>query len=103
MTLNQVRRNMASIIRVTYECDSPRVVNHRTTQQLERNQLAKLYHWQRHKKRPPKNLDRRRIEYSRNSALSRLNFRGRRTSSPSTKVTADGLEVRRTNTMQPEL
>ena len=55
MTLNQVRRNMASIIRVTYECDSPRVVNHRTTQQLARNQLAKLYHWQRHKKRPPKN------------------------------------------------
>ena len=37
------------------------------------------------------------------SALSRLNFRVRRTSSPSTKVTADGLEVRRTNTIQPQL
>ncbi len=37
------------------------------------------------------------------SALSRLNFRVRRTSRPSTKVTADGLEVRRTNTMQPQL
>ncbi len=36
-------------------------------------------------------------------ALSRLNFRVRRTSSPSTKVSADGLEVRRTNTIQPQL
>src|SRR5882724_4370531 len=60
ITFNQVRVVIASIIRVTYECDSPRVVMARVTKRLQRNQLAKLYHWRKHKRLPPRNLERRR-------------------------------------------
>ena len=57
ITFHQVRLGIASILRVELECDIPRVVKWRTEQRLLRNQLARLYHWKRHNRLPPKNLD----------------------------------------------
>ena len=61
ITFPQVRIGIASILRRELECDSPRAVKWRTEKRLIRNQLARLYHWKRHNKLPPKNLERMRI------------------------------------------
>ena len=61
MKFNQVRHCIASIIRIAFQCDSPHVVNHRTTQRLLRNQYARLYHWHSRNRLPPRNLERRSI------------------------------------------
>ena len=55
------RHYIASIIRLVFRCDSPRVVKHRVETRLKRNQLARLYHWKRHNRLAPLNLERRRI------------------------------------------
>lgn len=61
ITFPQVRLGIASILRRECGCDSPRVVKWRTEKRLIRNQLARLYHWRKHNKLPPKNLERKRI------------------------------------------
>jgi hypothetical protein len=61
MTFNQVRDYIASILRSELECDSPRVVKLRVERRLVRNQMARLYHWKRHNRLAPLNLERRKI------------------------------------------
>lgn len=61
MTFQQVRIEVASRLRNELGCDSARHVNWRIELRLLRNQRARLYHWEKHNRLPPKNLERKRI------------------------------------------
>jgi hypothetical protein len=61
MTLPQIRDGIALILHHAYQCGTiPRVL-HERERRLQRNELARLYHWKQHNLLAPLNIDKRRF------------------------------------------
>ena len=61
MTVPQIQEGIACLVHAAADWDGPTRVARERTRRLERNQLARLYHWKRHNKLPPLNLEKRQI------------------------------------------
>ena len=61
ITVPQLQEGIARLLHAAADCDGPTRVARERTRRLERNQLARLYHWKQHNKLPPLNLEKRRI------------------------------------------
>ena len=61
ITVPQIQEGIARLLHAAADCDGPTRVARERTRRLERNQLARLYHWKQHNKLPPLNLEKRQI------------------------------------------
>lgn len=61
ITVPQVRERLAQLLRTACDCDGPIRIARECTRRLERNQLARFYHWKRRNSLPPLNINKRRF------------------------------------------
>jgi len=61
ITIPQIREGLALLLHAASGCDGPTRIARERTRRLERNQLAKLYHWKRRSSLPPLNINKRQI------------------------------------------
>ncbi len=59
ITLPQIRQGIAMILHETFQCGSMPHILKACQRRLERNELARLYHWEQRNRLPPLNLDKR--------------------------------------------
>ena len=59
MTLPQIRAGIAVILYKVFQCGTTSRMLHEQARRLQRNELARLYHWKQHNRLAPLNLDKR--------------------------------------------
>ena len=59
MTLPQIRQGIAVILREVYQCDTRTHLLDTCQKRLQRNELARFYHWKQRNQLPPLNLHKR--------------------------------------------
>jgi SRSO17 transposase len=59
MTLPQIRQGIAVIVREVYQCDTRAHLLDTCQKRLQRNELARFYHWKQRNQLPPLNLHKR--------------------------------------------
>jgi SRSO17 transposase len=59
ITLPQIRQGIAMILHETFQCGAMPHMLKACQRRLERNELARLYHWEQRNRLPPLNLDKR--------------------------------------------
>lgn len=59
MTLPQIRQGIAVILREVYPCDTRAHLLDTCQKRLQRNELARFYHWKQRNQLPPLNLHKR--------------------------------------------
>ena len=59
MTLPQIRQGIAMILHEAFQCGTPPHMRRELQKRLQRNELARFYHWKQRKRLPPLNLDKR--------------------------------------------
>ena len=59
MTLPQIRQGIAVILREVYQCDTRAHLRDTCQKRLQRNELARFYHWKQRNHLPPLNLHKR--------------------------------------------
>jgi hypothetical protein len=53
ITVPQVRVMLAALLHRKLQCDHPEFICRQATRRLQRNELAKFYHWKNHKRLAP--------------------------------------------------
>ncbi len=61
ITLPQIGEGIAQILHRACHCDSQSRIEHEREARLKRNELARLFHWKRHKRLAPLNINKRQI------------------------------------------
>jgi hypothetical protein len=59
MTLPQIRQSIAMILHEAFQCGTMSHMLKECQMRLQRNELARLYHWKQHNRLPPLNLHKR--------------------------------------------
>jgi hypothetical protein len=59
MTLPQIREGIALILHQACQCGTMSRLLHERARRLQRNELARLYHWKQWKRLAPLNIDKR--------------------------------------------
>jgi hypothetical protein len=59
MTLSQIREGIALILRQVCQCGALSRLLHEREKRLQRNELARLYHWKQRNQLLPLNIDKR--------------------------------------------
>ena len=59
MTLPQIRQDIAMTLREAFLCGTMSHMLKECQMRLQRNELARLYHWKQHNRLPPLNLHKR--------------------------------------------
>jgi hypothetical protein len=59
ITLPQIRQGIAMILHEAFQCGTRLHMLKECQQRLQRNELARFYHWQQRNRLPPLNLDKR--------------------------------------------
>ena len=59
MTFPQIRQGIAMILHETFQCGTMPHMLQECQRRLQRNELARLYHWKQRNRLPPLNLDKR--------------------------------------------
>ena len=59
MTLPQIRQGIAMILHEAFQCGTTPHMLKEHQKRLQRNELARFYHWKQRNQLPPLNLDKR--------------------------------------------
>ena len=59
MTLPQIREGIALILHQVWQCGTLLRLLHEREKRLQRNELARLYHWKQRNRLAPLNIDKR--------------------------------------------
>ena len=59
ITLPQIRQGIAMILHEVFQCGTMPYMLKERQRRLQRNELARLYHWKQRNRLPPLNLDKR--------------------------------------------
>jgi hypothetical protein len=59
MTVPQIHMGIAMILYNVYQCGTPARMRHEQTRRLQRNELARLYHWKQRNLLAPLNVEKR--------------------------------------------
>jgi hypothetical protein len=59
ITLPQIRQGIAVIVREAFQCGTMSQMLAERQQRLQRNELARFYHWKQHKRLAPLNIHKR--------------------------------------------
>ena len=59
ITLPQIRQGIAMILHEAFQCGTKLHMLKECQKRLQRNELARFYHWQQRNRLPPLNLDKR--------------------------------------------
>lgn len=60
ITVPQVRALLASSLHRKLDCDHPEIIARKATRRLQRNEIARFYHWKKRKRLAPKRIHQRR-------------------------------------------
>ena len=59
LTLPQVRVLLAALLNVLLDCHRPALIRRNMNRRLRRNEEARLYHWRRRNRLPPRRVSQR--------------------------------------------
>ena len=59
MTFPQIRQGIAMIVHEAFQCGTTPPMLKERQKRLQRNELARFYHWKQRNRLPPLNLDKR--------------------------------------------